>query len=105
MDGEGAGFDGGLGLGVAVEAAEDELDLGLDFGERRFGLCVGKKKTLEESRTGSERLFTYRLVVDGCAEVEACGWSCQLEFLWWALKERFGGSYHQAVLFALSGSS
>lgn len=41
MDGVCAGFDGGLGFGVAVETAEDEFDLGFDFGEGGFCLLEG----------------------------------------------------------------
>lgn len=50
VDGLRAALDGGLRLGVAVEPAQDQLDLGLDFGERGLG----------------------GFVVDGGAEVEAC---------------------------------
>lgn len=37
-----AGLDRGLGLGVAVKAAEDEFYLGLDLGEGGFGLLQGE---------------------------------------------------------------
>lgn len=42
VDGVGAGFDGGLGFRVAVEAAEDEFDLGFDF--REGGFCLWKRR-------------------------------------------------------------
>lgn len=40
VDCEGGGFDGGLGLRVGGELAEDLADLLLDFGEGGFGLGV-----------------------------------------------------------------
>lgn len=42
-----AGLDGGLGFRVAVEAAEDELDLGFDFGEGGFCLKKGGDPVLD----------------------------------------------------------
>jgi hypothetical protein len=43
VDREGARLDCGLGLRVAVEAADDELDLGFYFGEG--GFCLARCET------------------------------------------------------------
>lgn len=68
-----AGLDGGLGFRVAVEAAEDELDLGFDFGEGCF--CLKKESrhisAVDMGLKAKACDITYCLVVDGCAQIEA----------------------------------
>lgn len=54
VDCVGAGLDGGLGFGVAVEAAEDEFDLGFDLGERGFCLEEGPPAVLDKDRVAWE---------------------------------------------------